>query len=263
MKTESEQAQPRQGRATTRVVKIGGSQLRDPSDLEALARHVRREVDAGIHVVVVHGGGPEIKSMHDRLGVTSETRDGLRVTNEQTLEIATMVLCGAVNPRLVGQLVAHGVRAIGLSGIDAGLLRADLLDEPRLGRVGDRPRVATPFLRSMLTQGMVPVVAPLAIGPDGRPLNVNADTAAHAIAAALKADSLDFVSDVRGVRSRGGLVRHLTRRDALDLIRDAVVVGGMVPKLHAAIAALETGVSRVRVGDLQSVAQGTATEMVA
>jgi acetylglutamate kinase len=249
------------------VLKIGGANLQQPEFVEQLSAYVvalRRE---GRRVVVVHGGGPEIGSFHDALGVPFEKSGGLRVTSAEGMEITTMVLCGLVNKRIAARFVSDGVPAVGLSGIDLGLLKAELLDEPRLGRVGNAPSVRRASLEKLLDAGLVPVIAPVSLGPEGDALNVNADTAAHAIATALEADSLDFVSDVPGVRTRAGspaVARRLRVDEVERLLKtSSVVKGGMLPKLRSAVAAVAGGVGRVRVGDLPGMARGSATEVVA
>ena len=247
------------------VAKIGGAMLDDPGELARLCDHVAARVASGERMVLVHGGGPRISALHDALGEPRAARDGLRVTSERGMEITTMVLCGLVNKTLVAGLLACNVRAIGLSGIDLGMLRADLADPDRLGRVGATPEVDVEAIVRW-SGGLVPVIAPVSLGPDGHPVNVNADTAARAIAAALGAQRLDFITDVpgvRGERSEDPIPRlHATEAD--DLLRHpSAVAGGMRPKLRAAIAAVRDGVDRVRVGSLGSLGNGTATEVVA
>jgi acetylglutamate kinase len=225
---------------------------------------LRRE---GRRVIVVHGGGPEIGALHDALGVPFEKSDGLRVTHDEGMQITTMVLCGLVNKRVAARFVRDGIPAVGLSGIDLGLLRSDLIDEARFGQVGGPPRVRLERLERLLDEGLVPVIAPVSLGPDGQALNVNADTAAHAIATALSADTLDFVSDVPGVRTRpdSPVVARRLRVSEVQRLLDgsSVIKGGMLPKLRSAVAAVDGGVARVRVGDLAGMARGSATEVIA
>jgi acetylglutamate kinase len=248
------------------VTKIGGAMLDDAEERSRLCDHVAARVADGERMVLVHGGGPRISALHDALDEPRDAWEGLRVTSERGMEITTMVLCGLVNKTLVADLLARGVRAIGLSGIDLGLLRADLLDPERLGRVGGPPEVNVDAI-ARWTDGLVPVIAPVSLGPDGRPVNVNADTAARALAAALGARCLDFVTDVpgvRGERSGDDPIRRLCATEADDLLRHpSAVGGGMRPKLRSAIAAVRGGVDRVRVGNLGSLRSGTATEVVA
>lgn len=253
---------------TITVLKVGGAGLVEPASVDRLCRHVRDVVADGRRVVLVHGGGPEISRLHEQLALPTVKHDGLRVTTDEGLEATIMVLCGSVNTRLSAGLAAHGVDALGLTGVDRGLLRAGFLDVEKLGRVGDAPRVDVNRLTGLLDDGCVPVVAPVSLGPDGRPVNVNADTAAQAIAMALGADTLDFLSDVPGVRTSAdskevaGTLRVSAVTELLE-DRDSVVQGGMRPKLASAVEAVRSGVRRVRVGTLQGMAEGRATEVVA
>ena len=245
----------------TTVIKVGGSLLTRTADVENLSHHVHGLSDRGHQVVIVHGGGVEIGQIHDAIGVPTVKKAGLRVTPEDSMAITTMVLCGLVNTRLVAGLLVTGIPALGLSGVDLGLLRCDLINERTLGRVGGPPRVDGALLRLLLEQGFVPVLAPVSLGVDGEPANVNADTAAQSVAAALGADSLDFVSDVDGVLDGDTPIRRISPAEVPPLIRRSVVSGGMIPKLQAALAALDAGVGRVRVGSLPSLRRGEATEV--
>ncbi len=244
------------------VMKVGGARLVRRDDLDALARTIRARHDAGRPTVLVHGGGPEISDLHERLGVPFEKIDGLRVTSPEGMTLTTMVLCGAVNTRIVERFVAHGLPALGVSGVDLGLLRAPLAGAA-WGRVGGPPQVAAERLEQLLAAGLVPVVAPVSLGPDGAAVNVNADDAAHAIAAALGASALEFVSDIPGVTEDDRVLRRLVPVDVERLIARGVVKGGMVPKLRAAVAALAAGVGRVRIGNLTTIRTNHATEVLA
>ncbi len=256
---------PAKDRATekTTVIKIGGASIDAEGALDALADLVATIHAAGAGAIVVHGGGREIAQLQDAAGLPTEKVDGLRVTSEDAMSLVSAALRGLVNTRLVGSLVARGHAALGLSGVDLGLLRSPFLDRKRLGRVGGPPRVDTARLVRLLEDGVLPVLAPVCLGPDGDPVNVNADTAARAVAAAMSADALAFVSDVPGVRTSEGIARTLSPDRIADLIADGTVSGGMVPKLLAAVAAVGAGVGRVRIGDLRSLADGTATEIQA
>lgn len=244
------------------VVKIGGALLRDDEDLEALAEHVAGQQARGRRLVLVHGGGPEISQYHDKLGIPFEKRDGLRVTSEKGMDVTTMVLSGLVNTRLVAALVRRGIEAVGLSGVDAGLMTSQLRSASKWGRVGRPPEVATRVLRFVLENDAVPVVSPVSLGPDGEPVNVNADEAAMALASALRARTLDLVSDVDGVRiGQDQVARKLRVREVDDLIDRKVIRGGMIPKIRAAMSVLDDGVERTRIGNLDTLSAETATEV--
>ncbi len=252
---------------TTTVIKVGGANLEREAYVQEFCDYVGRRFRSGERIVLVHGGGAAIGKLHDVMGVAHQTVDGLRVTSPEGMDITVMVLCGLVNKRLVAELVRRGVPALGFSGIDLGLLRAPLIDGARLGRVGGRPETAAISLEALLELGVAPVVAPVALGPDESAVNVNADMAADAIASAIHADRLEFVSDVPGVRtdaSDGGFASRLHVSEARALLeRPDVVSGGMIPKLRSAIAASEAGVRQIRVGTLQGMQAGTATELTA
>ncbi len=247
---------------STTVIKIGGARLREEADLAALAELVQQRRAKSERLVVVHGGGAEIGELHRALDLPFEKRLGLRVTSDASMPLVTMVLAGLVNTRLVARLLEAGVPALGLSGVDGGLLRSRFIDHATLGRVGGPPRVDASLLQRLLDTDQVLVVAPVCLGPDGAPVNVNADTAAHALATALRARSLDFISDVPGVlTSDGEVAPRLSSAEVQALLHGAAITGGMIPKLQAALAALDAGVQQVRVGDLQGMQCRTATEI--
>lgn len=242
------------------VLKVGGARLGSPVDLDDLARQVQDRIERDHRIVVVHGGGPEINDLHEKLDVPFVRVEGLRATSDEGMAITTMVLCGLVQTRIVERFTRHGMACLGVSGVDFGLLRAPMADPDLLGRVGGPPRVDRERLMQLLETADVLVVSPVSIGPDGAAVNVNADDAAHAIAQALRADSLDFVSDIPGVMTGDGrTARWLGPKTIERLIRDGVVHGGMVPKLKAAVAAVRAGVLRVRIGDLGTLGAGRAT----
>lgn len=189
--------------------------------------------------VVVHGGGAEVAAWSRRLGLEPSTIDGLRVTDDATLEVAVAILRGLVNARLVAALAAAGLRAAGLAGVDDDLLRADRFDE-RLGSVGRVRSVNVELLDRLAADGLVPVVAPIARGAEAELLNVNADEAAAAIAAA-RGGRLVLLTDVPGVRDRTGVVERLTADEATALLADGTAAGGMAPKLRAALGAATAG----------------------
>lgn len=244
------------------VIKIGGAHLDDEAHLEALFELVRSQNDDERRVILVHGGGKEIGRMHARLDVPYYKDGGLRVTSDESMPIVSMVLCGLVNKRIVARFRGLGLRAVGVSGADLGM-RSPFLSESRLGRVGGPPRADVEATRSLLEPVDVLVVAPVCLAPDGGLINVNADTVAQTIATALSVSCLDFVTDVEAVRGQSGAIGRLQVEDVGALMEKSVVTGGMIPKLQSAVAAIDGGVQRVRVGSLASLARGTATEVYA
>jgi acetylglutamate kinase len=240
----------------TRVIKLGGRAQNAPELVTALATEWRRP---GAQLCVVHGGGEEISAVQRALGGEPAFVGGRRVTTPRDLDIVRMVLSGTANKRLVTALVDQGVWAWGISGEDAGLLEADPLP-PELGSAGVPSRVHPDPLELLLKHGYLPVVSPMArnaTGPGG--LNVNGDDAAAALASALHATELLFVSDVPGVTDGAGTVlSELTISDARELIATGAASGGMAAKLEAAERALATGVRRVRIADMRAVSDPTA-----
>jgi acetylglutamate kinase len=242
----------------TCVVKIGGSTLADAAGvLDGLADLWR----AGGPLVVVHGGGPIIDAWLRRLGIAPRFVAGRRVTDAATLEVVRAVMGGVINSDLVAALVARGVPALGLNGLAAGLLHAQRA-APEHGLVGIAPYADDASLRALLAGGFVPVIAPLALGPEDECLNVNADDAATAIARALGADHLLFVSDVPGVLDAAGqIIPRLTAAQARDLLANGTITGGMIPKLQACLAALDAIrtihiVDADAAGDLRAITAG-------
>jgi len=247
---------------SARVVKLGGNELDRPGWLASCARALVR-LDP---VVVVHGGGRAISALCRRLGLTVEQRDGLRVTTPEVAEVVELVLGGPVNRHVVAELRAAGLDAVGLSGVDGGLLVA----RPAaggLGMVGEIAHVRVGLLESFLLAGLTPVIAPMAPTPGGDagpPLNVNADAAAAAIAGALHAAELLLVSDVAGVEVDGVLRPTLDAGDVEALINSGAATDGMAAKLRAATAALRAGARAVRIGDLRLLEDsGAGTRLVA
>lgn len=247
------------------VIKFGGALVAEPAFLEQLADHVTGCFQRGERVVVVHGGGTLISELQQDLGLPPRKRKGLRSTSSADMRAVTMALRGQANTLVVSHLVLRGVPALGLCGADLALLRSAFLNREKLGRVGGPPRVDRERLRGLLDQGLVPVVAPVCLGPDGGLLNVNADTAAHAVAVALGADTLDFVSDVPGVYTGPDhrVAARLRSAQVRGLLQSGEVRGGMIPKLQASLAAVQAGVGRVRIGDLPSLSTNHATEVLA
>jgi acetylglutamate kinase len=239
-------------RDRTVVLKIGGAVVADDAALETVAADAALLRALGARPLVVHGAGPQIDRTLHALGHVPRRIDGIRITDAPTLEVVEMVLGGRVNQRVVAALGAHTDRAVGLTGRDAGWLRAERVSALRTargaavdpGRVGRPTRVRVDLPRSLLERGFVPVVAPLAADAEGRTLNVNADAAAGAIAAALEAHALMLYTDAGAVRDAAGApLRHLTPGRVEALRRSGTLHGGMRPKLEAATRALERGVA--------------------
>lgn len=245
-----------------KVVKVGGARLAEPGYLEELTRHARELLaEPDDRVILIHGGGKEIGNLHERLGLSFRKKRGLRVTPDETMDLVAMVLCGLVNKRLVARFVHAGLDALGVCGADLGILHSEFLNRPQLGRVGGPPSVDGAALRRLLATTRVLVVSPVCIDSDGGLLNVNADVVAQVIAVAVEADRLDFVTDVTGVRDGERSLPNLSPRQVDGLIQRSVIGGGMIPKLQASLAALDGGVDVVRVGSLESLENGTATEV--
>jgi acetylglutamate kinase len=237
----------------TRVIKVGGRPQQDPALVTALAAATSATPGA---LVVVHGGGDEIGALQRLHGAEARFIGGRRVTSALDLEIVRMALSGSANKRLVATLVGAGVRAVGISGEDAGMLRATPIDVDRYGFAGTPESVDARLLRALLAGGFLPVISPVSRASEGAEsvtLNVNGDDAAAAIAAALGATELLLVSDVEGVRVDGMAMASLGEDEARDLIERGVAAGGMGAKLQAALAALEGGVERVRISDIAAI----------
>jgi acetylglutamate kinase len=233
------------------VVKVGGAAMERAPLSSAFAEDVSLLQHAGIHPVVVHGGGPQVSEVSERLGLEPRFVDGVRVTDEATLEVATMVLAGSLNTQIVSMLVAGDVPAVGLSGVDGGLTLAERRAEPDLGLVGEIVRVDGELLRTLISKGFVPVIASIAAGLDGATYNVNADVMAAELAVGLSAEKLVYMNDVPGVIGPGGeLLAELGVEEVLDLVdHPDAVGGGMIPKLESAVRALKAGVPRVHLLD--------------
>lgn len=249
------------GLMTLRVVKIGGRAQGDVS-LPARIRDAVAVTDA--RVVVVHGGGDEVSALQRQMGVEPIFVGGRRVTRAADLDAVRMVLSGTVNKRLVAQLMTEGVRAVGISGEDGGLITARVTDKA-FGRVGGDVITDATLVADLLNSGWVPVISPLARdrqAPDGAGLNVNGDDAAASIAAALGADELVFIADVPGVLDDGAVLPDVESASIDALITRGVVHGGMRAKLEAAVLALRNGVRRVRVAGLEGITDHAVGTMV-
>ena len=241
-----------QWRGRVVVVKYGGHAMTNDERAAEFANDIALLQSLGVRPVVVHGGGPQINGMLEKLDVQSEFVNGLRKTTPEVMEVVEMVLCGKLNKKIASAINTAGGRAVGLSGKDDGLVWATQRD-PALGLVGDPQGVHVPLLYSLLDEGIVPVIAPVATGEGGASFNVNADTMAGAIAGALKAASLLLLTDVEGVLDgpppEGKLLPTLTASEALAMTKDGRAVGGMIPKLGTAMDAIEGGVGEAVIMD--------------
>jgi len=242
----------------TFVIKYGGSAMIDPDLRDSFARDVVLMKYVGLHPVVVHGGGPQIDRTLKQLGIDSRKVDGLRVTDEKTMEVVEMVLGGRVNKEIVSLIGGQGGRTVGLSGVDDGFLRAEKMPPVKtadgelvdIGRVGRITEVRTEMLEKLVDSEFIPVIATLAVGPDGKTLNVNADTAAGRIAAAMKAEKLVLMTDREGVVDAGGrLIDSLCAEEIEGLLQEGVISGGMIPKVQSALDAIDAGVRKCHVID--------------
>lgn len=233
----------------TVVIKLGGHAMGSDEAMDLFARDVVLMRQVGVNPVVVHGGGPMINAMLDRLQIESSFVNGKRVTDAATVEVVEMVLSGVVNKRIVQAINRQGGAAVGLSGKDANLMTCDPAD-PALGFVGDPAEMNPAVLHSLFAADIIPVIAPLGAGRNGETFNVNGDTAAGAIAAALKADRLLLLTDVSGVKSADGdVLTELNAAKIRELTADGTIAGGMIPKTQTALDALDDGVRAVVILD--------------
>ncbi|MEL7033572.1 MAG: acetylglutamate kinase [Pseudomonadota bacterium] len=241
----------------TIVIKYGGHAMVDEALSEAFARDVVLLKHLGANPVVVHGGGPQIANLLERLSIQSEFRDGLRVTDDATMEAVEMVLSGPINKSIVRAINAAGGKAVGLSGSDGDLMRVTKATRTQrdstseiekvvdLGYVGEPDKIDISVVNALMEsdKGIIPVIAPVGVGEDDRRYNVNADTAAGAVAAALQAKRLLLLTDVAGVLDKQGALMREIRRDRVDaLMQDGTITGGMIPKLETAAKAVNMGV---------------------
>ena len=248
----------------TVVIKYGGHAMVDPVLKESVIMDVLLLHSVGIRPVLVHGGGPEINAMLKKMGIESQFVRGLRVTDTQTMEIAQMVLLGKLNTEMVSLLNRFGGKSVGLSGKDARLLMATKkpmqmpnsqgqMEEVDLGCVGEIQNVNPDILETLLGQGYIPVISPVASGANGETYNVNADTAAGKIAEALKADKLLLLTDVSGIlrdlSDKDSLISTISREEVDQLAEQGILSGGMLPKVECAVSALESGVGSVHILD--------------
>jgi acetylglutamate kinase len=241
------------------VIKVGGNDLSTPGFTDQLAAAVY-DLSQAEPCILVHGGGRAITDLMARLGIEPVYVDGQRITDEATLEAAEMILSGRVNKDLVAALLAAGVDALGLSGVDRGLLRVKPWAED-MGLVGRIVAVRVEVLDELCGSGVVPVISPISLGPAGR-YNVNADHAAGAIARAMEAAQAVFVTNVPGVKVGDEVMPILSAEETRRLIEQGTIHGGMIPKVEAALAALESGVRQARITDLLGLQAGTGTVLV-
>lgn len=238
----------------TVVVKFGGNAMSDKV-MEDFSRDVVLMKQTGIEPVIVHGGGPQIGAMLKKLDIPSTFIDGLRVTDEATMEVVEMVLTGKINKQIVTGINSAGGHAVGLSGTDGNLIRARKIARTRknpetgkteivdYGFVGEPANINPEVLTTFLKSNLVPVIAPVGVGETGETYNINADTAAGAVAASMRAERLVLLTDVTGVLdAEGNLIRTLTAEESRRLIADGTIKGGMIPKIETAIHAVESGV---------------------
>ncbi len=225
------------------VVKCGGSTLKELSTEFFSSMKLLKEMN--LTPIIVHGGGPEINQLLDKLQVKSEFVNGLRKTTTEVLEVAEMVLTGKVNKSIVTKLQIAGISSIGISGCDAALLEAAPINETQLGFVGQVTKVNGDFLKQLLSLDVVPVIAPIGIDLQGNHYNINADTAAGAVAESMNAKKMIFVTDVPGILKNNELQPVVTVLEIDEMINDGTIYGGMIPKVNAAIKCLQGEIEEV------------------
>ncbi|QDL93543.1 acetylglutamate kinase [Paroceanicella profunda] len=246
----------------TVVIKMGGHAMGDDTAMAAFARDIVLMKQCNLHPIIVHGGGPQIGEMLKRLAIRSEFVNGLRVTDEATVEVVEMVLSGRINKRIVQAINAQGGKAVGLSGKDANLVICEkamkTVKDPDsniesvldLGLVGEPVEMHPEVLRTFIESDFIPVIAPVGAGRNGETFNVNGDTMAGAIAGGMKAERLLLLTDVSGVKNaEGEVITQLTRADVETLTREGVIRGGMIPKTETAMKAIDSGVGAVVILD--------------
>lgn len=241
----------------TMVIKYGGAAMEQADLKEQFAKDVLLLRLVGIRPVIVHGGGPQIGALMKRLGKEPEFVGGMRVTDEQTMEIVEMVLVGRINKEIVGLINLHGGRAVGLSGKDGNLIRARKRlhrlpngETADIGLVGEVEAVSPEAIRLLEENGFIPVIAPVGVGAGGETYNINADLVAGDLAAALLAEKLIHLTDVQGIKGEDGkLISTLTKRDAERLIKVGVIEGGMLPKVESSLRALSGGAQKAHIID--------------
>ncbi len=237
------------------VVKYGGSAMLDPEINSTIIQDILLLRLVGLKPVVVHGGGPEINEMLKRVGIESEFINGLRVTTKETVEVVEMVLAGKVNKQIVGMLNEKGGNAVGITGKDGNLLLAEKMKKATvdLGYVGEIVQVNTNLITTLIDNGFIPIISPIATDNKGNTYNINADYAAVAIASALQAQKLVFLTDVEGVlkdkEDANTLISYLSKQQAETYIKDGIIAGGMIPKVECCLRAIDEGVKMVHILD--------------
>ncbi len=230
------------------VAKYGGNAMTDPQLKKSVMQDILLLQLVGVKVILVHGGGPEISAMLKKLSIESHFENGLRVTDDDTMEVVQMVLAGKVNKSLAADLSALGGRAVGLCGIDGGLIKVHQKNE-KLGHVGEIDEINTKILDDLLDGGFIPVISSIGIDDDGNPYNINADTAAAKIAAALHAESMVVMSNINGVLKdkddENSLISQISLADAEELKKSRIIAGGMIPKVDCCTNAVKEGVKKV------------------
>lgn len=246
----------------TIVIKYGGSAMDDAKLKESFARDIVLLEYIGINPIIVHGGGPQIGEMLKKMGIESRFHQGMRITDEQTMDIVEMVLAGDVNKEIVSMINKHGGRAVGISGKDGGMIKAKKVPKEKvtfdkktpevidLGRVGNVKQVDPSVLQTLDQGRFIPVIAPIGVDEQGLALNINADLVAGAIASALKAEKLVLLTDVAGIKDREAkLIPSINRAEARRLIKEEIIRGGMIPKVECALKAVDEGVESAHIID--------------
>lgn len=243
------------------VIKVGGNEIDDPDFIIRLGQTLHALPEPP---VLVHGGGKEIRDLQTRMGVTPQYIDGLRVTDAESLDLVQMVLVGRINKRLVASLSSAGIDAFGMSGVDRACVMVRKMEHPNgdLGFVGQVTRVRAEVFQRLLDDGVLPVLSPICGSPEGSIYNVNADHVAMAVATALAAEQLTFVSNVPGVLQDNQLLPQLTPPQIENLIDTEVITGGMIPKVRSALAAVDAGLAAVRITNLDGLKAGSGTVIV-
>ena len=243
------------------VIKYGGHAMKDTKSIKSFCEDIALLKQSGLKPVIVHGGGPQIGNMLEKLGIETKFESGMRITDDKTLEIVEMVLCGGINKEIASNINNCGCKAVGLSGKDASMIIAKkhdgkIKDESNiekivdLGFVGIPEKINTDIIEILTSNDFIPVIAPLGISEDGKTFNINADTVAGAIAHSLNAKRLLVLTDVEGVKdNQNNVIEELTKDEALKLVADETIAGGMIPKINTCIDAVEKGVSAAVIVD--------------